>query len=272
VGYVELKLFRHLWGVDEAWETTFPKFKAAGYAGIESGLPAPADEARFRALLTKYDLSFIAQIFTAGDDLAAHVQSFHDQLARAASFNPVHVNCHGGRDAWSADEGQRFYAAALVVERDAPVAVAHETHRGRILYNPWITRNLLQQFPDLKLSCDFSHWVCVAERLLTTEDDIMSLAAERALHIHARVGYEEGPQVPDPRMPQFATHLVAHETWWDMVWDSQAARGMQISTLTPEFGPPLYQHTLPPDGTPIGNLAEICEWQAVRQAQRFANR
>ena len=48
---MELKLFRHLWGVDEPWETAFPKFKAAGYAGIESGLPAPADEARFRALL-----------------------------------------------------------------------------------------------------------------------------------------------------------------------------------------------------------------------------
>ena len=42
-----------------------------------------------------------------------------------------------------------------------------------------------------------------------------------------------------------------------MIWDSQAARGMAISTLTPEFGPPSYQHTLPPDGTPIGDLAEM---------------
>ena len=57
-----------------------------------------------------------------------------------------------------------------------------------------------------------------------------------------------------------------------MIWDSQAGRGMAVSTLTPEFGPPSYQHTLPPDGTPIGNLAEICDWQAARQAQRFANR
>ena len=42
-----------------------------------------------------------------------------------------------------------------------------------------------------------------------------------------------------------------------MIWDSQAARGMAVSTLTPEFGPPSYQHTLPPDGTPIGNLARF---------------
>ena len=107
---MELRLFRHLWGVDESWETAFPKFKAAGYAGIESGLPAPADEARFRALLAKDDLSFIAQIHTAGDDVAAHVASFRRQLARAAAFNPVLVNCHGGRDAWTAAEGQQFYA------------------------------------------------------------------------------------------------------------------------------------------------------------------
>jgi sugar phosphate isomerase/epimerase len=269
---MELKLFRHLWGVAESWETAFPKFKAAGYAGIESGVPELKDEARFRALLATHQLAFIAQIFTSGADVQAHVASFRSQLARAATFSPVLVNCHGGRDAWTAADGQQFYAAALAVEREAPMAIAHETHRGRILYNPWITRDLLQVFPDLKLSCDFSHWVCVAERLLTTEEDILALAAERALHVHARVGYEEGPQVPDPRMLQFAAHLAAHEAWWDQVWESQAARGMTVTTLTPEFGPPLYQHTLPPSGAPVGDLAEICDWQAARQAQRFANR
>lgn len=269
---MELKLFRHLWGVGEPWETAFPKAKAAGYAGIECGLPAPDDELRFRALLAAHDLDYIAQVYTTGSDVAAHVSSFRDQLVRAATFHPVHVNCHGGRDAWSPAEGQQFYAAALAIEKEAQVAVAHETHRGRITYNPWSTRDLLLRFADLKLSCDLSHWVCVCERLLTTEGEIVSLAAEHCLHLHARVGYENGPQVPDPRMPEFAPHLAAHEAWWDEVWDSQAARGMAVSTLTPEFGPPSYQHTLPPDGTPIGNLAEICDWQAARQARRFAIR
>ena len=218
------------------------------------------------------ELDYIAQIYTAGGDVAAHVDSFRDQLVRAATFHPVHVNCHGGRDAWSPAEGQQFYAAALAIEKEAQVAVAHETHRGRITYNPWSTRDLLLRFPDLKLSCDLSHWVCVCERLLTPEGDIIAGWPRHALHLHARVGYENGPQVPDPRMPEFAPHLAAHEAWWDEVWDSQAARGMAVSTLTPEFGPPSYQHTLPPDGTPIGNLAEICDWQAARQARRFAIR
>ena len=269
---MKLKLFRHLWGLDAPWETVFPRIKAAGYAGIEGGLPTPDDEARFHDLLAAYQFEFIAQIFTTGEDVSAHVASFRDQLPRAVTFNPVLVNCHGGRDAWTAGESQQFYAAVLAAERETPVAVAHETHRGRILYNPWITRDLLRHFPDLKLSCDLSHWVCVCERLLTSEHEIIALAADRCLHLHARVGYEEGPQVPDPRALEFAPHLAAHEAWWDMIWDSQAARGLTVTTLTPEFGPPPYQHTLPTSGTPVGDLAEICDWQAVRQAQRFANR
>jgi sugar phosphate isomerase/epimerase len=269
---VELKLFRHFWGLDEPWETAFPKIKAAGYAGIESGLPELKDEARFRDLLAAHQLAFIAQISTTGADVQEHAASFRDRLARAAAFHPVLVNCHGGRDAWTASEGQQFYAEVLTAERAMGVAVAHETHRGRILYNPWATRDLLRLFPDLMLSCDLSHWVCVCERLLTSEGDIIALAAEHCLHLHARVGYENGPQVADPRAPEFAPQLAAHEAWWDMIWDSQVARGMAISTLTPEFGPPSYQHTLPADGTPIGNLAEICDWQAARQAHRFANR
>ena len=269
---MELKLFRHLWGLDEPWEAAFPKIKAAGYAGIESGLPEPGDEARFRDLLAAHRFSYIAQISTIGRDVAEHVASFRDRLAQAAAFNPVLVNCHGGRDAWTAAEGQQFYAEVLAAERELGVAVAHETHRGRILYNPWATRDLLRLFPDLKLSCDLSHWVCVCERLLTSEGEIIALAAEHCLHLHARVGYENGPQVADPRAPEFAPQLAAHEAWWDMIWDSQAGRGMAVSTLTPEFGPPSYQHTLPPDGTPIGNLAEIRDWQAARQAQRFASR
>ena len=222
---MELKLFRHLWGVAESWETAFPKFKAAGYAGIESGVPEPGDEARFRDLLAAHRFSYIAQISTTGRDVAEHVASFRDRLARAAAFNPVLVNCHGGRDAWTAAEGQQFYAEVLAAEREMGVAVAHETHRGRILYNPWATRDLLRLFPDLKLSCDLSHWVCITERLLTSEGEIIALAAEHCLHLHARVGYENGPQVADPRAPEFAPQLAAHEAWWDMIWDSQAAQG-----------------------------------------------
>lgn len=82
------------------------------------------------------------------------------------------------------------------------IAIYHETHRGRILYNPWITRDICKVFPTLKLTADLSHWCVVAERIFDPasglDDDwqeILDIVSERTHHIHARVGYEEGPQV-----------------------------------------------------------------------------
>jgi hypothetical protein len=128
----------------------------------------------------------------------------------------------------------------------------------------------LARFASLKLCCDYSHWVCVCERLIDDELGILRKCATRCLHLHARVGYEQGPQVPDPRAPEYERHLAAHERWWRLVWQAQRKRGDAVSTLTPEFGPPLYQHTLPFTAVAVSNLWEICDWQAARQAANFA--
>lgn len=267
---MKLHLIRHLWGVEGMWEELFPKFRQLGFQGVEAAVPAGLDRARLCHLLATHQLDFVAQIFTTGREVAEHVASFRQQLDGARELRPILINAHSGRDGWTEEESARFFEQALACEAEAGTPVAHETHRGRILFNPWITSRLLARFPGLKLCCDFSHWVCVAERLLEDEEPLLAQAAARALHVHARVGYEQGPQVPDPRAPEFAPHLAAHERWWRMVWDAQAARGETVTTLTPEFGPPGYLHTLPFTEAPVSNLWEICNWQARRQTANFA--
>jgi sugar phosphate isomerase/epimerase len=269
---MQLVLIRHLWGLDEPWETLFPRIKSAGYAGIETGAPPPDQRSRFLDLLAANELELVLGTFTHGATVPEHIDDFRRQLEVAASYNPLLIGCHGGRDAWSWSQCEQFFEGALEAEREAGVLVGHETHRGRPLYNPWATRDLMAAFPDLKLCADLSHWVVVAERLVDDDIDIIRKAAEHTIHIHARVGYEEGPQVPDPRAPEYARHLAAHERWWDIIWDAQAQRGMQVSTLTPEFGPPMYLHTLPYTNVPVADLWEICNWQAQRQAERFVRR
>jgi sugar phosphate isomerase/epimerase len=182
------------------------------------------------------------------------------------------VNAHTGRDAWSDDDSSRFYDEALRIEAGLGVRVAHETHRGRVFYNPWTTARLLERFADLKLCADFSHWVCVSERLLDDQNELMQEVSTRCLHIHARVGHEEGPQVPDPRAPEFRRHVDAHERWWKSIWLAQEAAGTQDSTLTPEFGPPRYMQALPYTGMPVADLEAICDWQMQRQREQFARR
>lgn len=266
---MELVLVRHLWGITQPWEDVFPRIQASGYTAIEAPIPTPADQPRFRALLQQYGFAYIPMVFTTGNTVAEHIESFRAQVGMSQELHPLMINSHSGRDAWDEGASSRFFEQALALESSLDVPVAHETHRGRILYNPWITSRLIDQFEHLRLCCDLSHWVCVCERLLESELTIIQQCAQRCIHLHARVGYEEGPQVPDPRAPEYQQHVDAHERWWQLIWDAQAAQGRVISTLTPEYGPPSYLQTLPYSQMPVANLWEICDWQAQRQAARF---
>jgi hypothetical protein len=268
---MELHCIRHLWGITESWQAAFPKIRQSAYQGIETSLPPPDQAAAFQEMLREYEFSYIADIFTEGQTVAQHLESFRKSIETAAAFQPRLINSHSGRDAWTDAESEDFFAEALVIEAQFGIAIAHETHRGRTLFNPWITSRLLSQFPALKLCCDLSHWVCVCERLLETEAAIIQQAARHCHHIHARVGYEEGPQVPDPRAPEYRRHLEAHEAWWRMIWQAQRAKGFPLTTLTPEFGPPPYLQSLPFTNAPVTDLWAVCDWMAERERAIFAH-
>lgn len=266
---MELLVFRHLWGVDPPWEPVYPQIKTLRYVGIEVAISLIKDRSAFIEMLQENRFHFIPMIFTEGKSVDEHIVSFKKQVDEAVRFNPIHITCHSGRDFFTEDGSFRFFQEALKYEADAGVSVAHETHRGRIFYNPWITAKLLDRFIDLKLCCDFSHWVCVCERLIDDQIEIIKQCAEHAIHIHARVGYMEGPQVPDPRAAEYKNELEAHERWWSIVWAAQKQRGAKYSTLTPEFGPPPYLHTLAHTNVPVADLWDVCNWQAQRQREHF---
>jgi hypothetical protein len=157
-----------------------------------------------------------------------------------------------------------FYEQALILEKAISIPVGHETHRGRAMFTPWATARLLQDLPDLKITADFSHWCCVCESLLEDQTDNLKLAFERTIHIHSRVGYAEGPQVPHPAAPEYKLELDTHEGWWQEIVDLWESKNPSAITLTPEFGPPGYMHTLPFTNQPVADLWEVCLWMANR--------
>lgn len=63
---------------------------------------------------------------------------------------------------------ETFGRASKQIEGGLGVSVSHETHRGRALFNPFITAHLLNKFPTLYITADWSHWTVVCERLLAT--------------------------------------------------------------------------------------------------------
>ncbi len=151
----------------------------------------------------------------------------------------------------------------------AQIPVSHETHRNSALYHPAAARRVLERFPELSLTCDFSHWVVACERLIDDQLDLIRLCGRKAEHLHVRVGTEQAPQVADVRSHGARPYLKAFERWWEIVWGEQAARGLTSSTACPEYGPPPYRPVMAGIAEPAGELAAMCDWQRDRNRARF---
>lgn len=254
----ELLVFRSLWGMDnpaETFERKIERIAEAGYDGVEGFvLASTLPPAEFNAVVRANGLKLImaAQIPTQAD--------ITPTLETLAAYEPIKIGIHPGRDSMTRDEGSAFFEQALRVEERIGIPVAHETHRGRILYSPWDTLYYLRQFDGLKLVADYSHWVNVCERLPEDQADALALANSRAAHIHARVGYEQGPQAPDPAAPEYAAQRAWHETQWRQIIANRRAAGDDIVTATPEYGPAPYLHTLPHTNVPVADNWQVCLW------------
>jgi sugar phosphate isomerase/epimerase len=267
---MKLKLVRHLWGMNTPLELAFPLFRQQGYQAIE-GHPPHDQQERVRSLREASGLGLIGMAFTGGDSIDQHFDSLRQQVDNLLAQGAYQITVHSGSDAWPVAKAVEFLGRVNEYEQGLPVAVGHETHRGRILFNPWVTRDLLRQLPNLKLVIDFSHFVCVAERLNWDDGGIVDLCAQRCVHLHARVGYEEGPQVPDPSAAEYAGHLAKHVEWWKVVWNARKRMGDASLSVTPEFGPPGYLHTLPHTNVPVADLAKIVEWMSARLRSELAD-
>lgn len=275
---MRLDLFKTVWGHTGTVEEAAVLAVDAGFVGIEAPAPEAPDNAELlAATLASHGLDYIAEICTAGgyvpDRQATpedHLASLEAKIKRSLPLNPRFCNVMGGCDAWPLDVQIGFFRRAQDLADRYDVMCSFETHRGRSFFNPWVTRDVLRAVPDLRITCDFSHWVVVCERLMDSEWETILEVAEKAHHVHSRVGYDQGPQVPHPAAPEYAEALASHERCWEAIWESQVRRGYQTSSMTPEFGPDGYLHTQPFTGMPVADLWEVNRWVGLRERDRFA--
>jgi len=275
-----LLIFKTLWGHRGSIDDAVERACHQGFDGIEGQVPSGSkDRELFRRKLTDAGLRFIAEIYTAGNYVperqatpADHLASLRFQLGPSMECDPLFLTVIAGCDAWPVSESVDFFGRAMELADQSEATISFETHRSRSFFNPWTTREIVRQLPGLKLTCDFSHWCVVGERLvMDTEPDVLAFCAERAHHVHARVGYDQGPQVPHPVAPEFYAATEAHERWWTQIWQAQLRRGMPFTTITPEFGPDGYLQCQPFTREPVANLGEINEWMALRLRRLFEN-
>ena len=99
--------------------------------------------------------------------------------------------------------------------------------------------------------------------------DTVKLAISRTDHIHTRVGHAEGPQVNDPRAPEWKDAVNAHFDWWDQVVGQKRSAGKLLTMLT-EFGPVDYLPALPYTRQPVADQWEINKYMLDTLRTRYA--
>ncbi len=249
----ELIILATNWGWTGTTDEFCAKIKKEGYNGFELWVPgSEKDRIELMATAKKYNLSFGLLCGGSDRDPQKHLVQFKEAVTAATKMNPLYINCHSGKDYFSFEQNKLFIEFTTEMNKKTGVPIYHETHRGRILYSAAVSRNFMEKLPDLKLTADLSHWCVVHESLLRDQPETMGLALSRTEHIHSRVGHAEGPQVSDPRAPEWEDALKEHFSWWDKIAERKKKNGERLTILT-EFGPPDYLWTLPYTRQPVAD-------------------
>jgi sugar phosphate isomerase/epimerase len=245
------------WGYAGSTEEFCLKLKGYGYDGAEFWFPQEEKE-RDQILSTfkKHNLKYGFLVGGNNADYKKHFEQFTSALNGAVKFNPVYINCHSGRDHFSFEQNKTFIDATTKAAKDSGVSIYHETHRSRILFAAPVARQFIEKLPDLRITLDISHWCNVHETYLDDQAETLAMTFDRVGHIHARIGHPEGPQVNDPRAPEWKHAVEKHFEWWDKIVNKKKQEGKLMTFLT-EFGPIDYMPSLPYTRQPLADQWEI---------------
>jgi len=248
------------WGSNDIpFEEFLAKVKGAGFDGVELSLPLDEDDRKaMTSAIRKADLIFIGQHWeTVNLDFDEHKNEYVNRLYNLATGNPLLIDSQTGKDFFSFEQNMALIHAATDFSQETNIPVVHEIHRGKFSFAAHITKKFLVSNPDLRICADLSHWCNVAESLLEDQPEALDIALKRADHIHARVGFQEGPQIPDPRAPEWKEVLEKHISWWDRIIRRAETENRNSFTITPEFGPFPYMTVLPHSREPISNQWDV---------------
>lgn len=268
-----LKILATNWGFDGTVDAYCAKAKQAGYDGIEIVWPADkkAQNEIFAAIKKhKLEVGFLCR--GEGADFEKHLAQFKKLTSEAVTQTqqkPLVINCHSGKDYFTTEQNQAFIDFTTELSKKSGVLICHETHRSRMLFAAHITRKFIEQNKELNLTLDISHWCNVHETLLEDQQEAVKKAISRTRHFHARIGHPEGPQVNDPRAPEWAAAVKAHLGWWDTVVADKKKAGLPLTVLT-EFGPPDYMPTEPYTRKPLANQWEVNVYMMQLLRKRYA--
>jgi len=272
---MKINYFCPFWGSESLpFEVFCEKVKHDGFDGVEMGLPS--DTSKKKAIirsLEAFELKLIGQHYeTLESDFDQHKKIYAHHIENLTDSPVLFINSQTGKDYFSFNKNNALIEIADQLSAKANKTILHETHRGKFSFAAHIMKEYLEKIPSLKITLDISHWCNVAETFLEDQELAVDLAISRTEHIHSRVGYQEGPQIPDPRAPEWQEAIEIHANWWDKVIKRKQKEGANEFTITTEFGASPYLLLMPFTRQPITSQWEINVYMMNYLKNRYAEK
>lgn len=270
-----LKIMATNWGFPGTVDEFCAKAKKEGYDGIEMWWPGNNEQqdVLFNAVKkNNLDIGFLCG--SGESSFENHLRQFKSQIDAVTSQQiqrPLYINCHSGKDYFTFEQNSQFISYTIEASRKSGIPISHETHRSRILFAAPVARHFAETIPGLRITLDISHWCNVHESLLHDQEETVNMILQRTDHIHARAGHAEGPQVNDPRAPEWDLAVKRHLKWWDKVVALKIKQGIKRMSFLTEFGPPDYLPVLPYTRQPVASQWDINVYIMNLLRKRYTN-
>ncbi|WP_422105190.1 sugar phosphate isomerase/epimerase family protein [Winogradskyella sp.] len=257
---MQLKFLYPFWGSEALpFEAFLNVVKSNGFDGIEINVPKDSIfETMFYDALKKerqQNPNFICalqQVLGVQPETPdSYLERLLKRLENLVHYQPNFINSHTGRDYFSFEDNCRIIEAIENFSVRYHIPVYHEIHRGRFTFHALTTLKYLEKFPELKLVGDLSHWCVVSESMLQNQEAIIEKVIPHIQHLHARIGFEQTPQVNDPFAPEWEPYLKQYLDWWRQILQFHSEK-LQF-TMTPEFGPYPYMPEAPFTKVPLAD-------------------
>jgi sugar phosphate isomerase/epimerase len=264
---MQIKYCCTYWGCEQLSAKAFlQKAVADGYEGVEINFPEEdgfvaeflAELAHLRKT-THPNFIFIAQqvLSNQNETVNGYIERLTNRLAFLITLKPDYINSHTGKDFFEFSDNCKIIEITQQLSKSSGIPIWHEIHRGRFSFHLKTLLNYIEVFPKIKLIADFSHFCVVSESNLEDQQDLLRKLYPHIQHIHARVGFEQSPQVNHPFAPEWESYLERYLNWWKQIIAKQQSRQLECLTITPEFGPYPYMPQEPFTQKPLSNQWEV---------------
>ena len=244
---------RHTDGYERTLDENLEMIRGAGFDGVSVTFEDRALARRVTGFLEPHGMSAQAMCFPASvDDLKPVIET-------AEELGANHINVQPNVRPYRVQECIPYLDGWRRLAERTNVPIFFETHRDRMTTDLFFTLQLLDCFPDLKLTGDLSHYVVGREFAWPIDDEnhaLMHRILDHCQAYHGRVASREQVQV-QIGFPQ-------HQGWFDLFlgwwaygfrrWLADAGDGETL-TFTCELGPKEYAMT-GPDGNELSDRWE----------------